>query len=54
MAAGETEVYVAEVSSYQLASTRDFAPNAAVVLNITPEANSTSLTTSAAAAWALP
>ena len=37
VAAGETEVYVAEVSSYQLASTCDFAPNAAVVLNITPD-----------------
>lgn len=35
--AGDTEVYVAEVSSYQLASTRDFAPNVAVVLNITPD-----------------
>lgn len=31
------EVYVAEVSSYQLASTRLFAPNVAVVLNITPD-----------------
>lgn len=37
VAAGATEVYVAEVSSYQLASTRDFAPDAAVVLNITPD-----------------
>lgn len=30
-------VYVAEVSSYQLASTSMFAPNVAVVLNITPD-----------------
>lgn len=30
-------VYVAEVSSYQLASTRDFAPDVAVLLNITPD-----------------
>ena len=37
VAAGKTEVYVAEVSSYQLASTRDFAPNVALVLNITPD-----------------
>lgn len=37
VAAGQTEVYVAEVSSYQLASTRDFAPDVAVVLNITPD-----------------
>lgn len=37
VAAGRTEVYVAEVSSYQLASTRDFAPDVAVVLNITPD-----------------
>lgn len=37
VAAGGTDVYVAEVSSYQLASTRDFAPDAAVVLNITPD-----------------
>ena len=35
--AGRTEVYVAEVSSYQLASTRLFAPNVAVLLNITPD-----------------
>lgn len=34
---GETQVYVAEVSSYQLASTIRFAPDAAVLLNITPD-----------------
>lgn len=34
---GEADVYVAEVSSYQLASTVDFAPNVAVLLNITPD-----------------
>lgn len=34
---GQTEVYVAEVSSYQLASTRYFAPDVAVLLNITPD-----------------
>ncbi|HIW76119.1 MAG TPA: UDP-N-acetylmuramoyl-L-alanine--D-glutamate ligase [Candidatus Gordonibacter avicola] len=37
VAAGRTDVYVAEVSSYQLASTRQFAPNAAALLNITPD-----------------
>ena len=37
VAAGETDVYVAEVSSYQLASTKLFAPNVAVLLNITPD-----------------
>ena len=37
VAAGGTEVYVAEVSSYQLASTRLFAPNVAVILAITPD-----------------
>ncbi len=37
VAAGGTQVYVAEVSSYQLASTKDFAPNVAVLLNITPD-----------------
>lgn len=37
VAAGQTELYVAEVSSYQLASTIDFAPQVAVVLNITPD-----------------
>ena len=35
--AGQTDVYVAEVSSYQLASTRYFAPDVAVLLNITPD-----------------
>ncbi|MDR0514507.1 MAG: UDP-N-acetylmuramoyl-L-alanine--D-glutamate ligase [Coriobacteriaceae bacterium] len=34
---GTTEVYVAEVSSYQLASTSLFAPDVAVLLNITPD-----------------
>ena len=34
---GATDVYVAEVSSYQLASTRLFAPDVAVLLNITPD-----------------
>lgn len=33
----EADVYVAEVSSYQLASTVDFAPDVAVLLNITPD-----------------
>lgn len=37
VAADAAAVYVAEVSSYQLASTRDFAPDVAVVLNITPD-----------------
>lgn len=37
VAAGRTDVYVAEVSSYQLASTALFAPNVAVLLNITPD-----------------
>ena len=37
VAAGKTRVYVAEVSSYQLASTSRFAPNVAVMLNITPD-----------------
>lgn len=31
------DVYVAETSSYQLASTRLFAPNVAVILNVTPD-----------------
>ena len=35
--AGRTRVYVAEVSSYQLYSTRLFAPDVAVMLNITPD-----------------
>lgn len=37
VAAGDADVYVAETSSYQLASTRDFAPDVAVLLNITPD-----------------
>ncbi|MFQ9675550.1 MAG: UDP-N-acetylmuramoyl-L-alanine--D-glutamate ligase [Eggerthella lenta] len=37
VAAGRTDVYVAEVSSYQLASTARVAPNVAVLLNITPD-----------------
>ena len=37
VAAGGVDVYVAEVSSYQLASTRRFAPDVAVILNITPD-----------------
>lgn len=37
VAAGNTDVYVAETSSYQLASTRNFAPDVAVLLNITPD-----------------
>ena len=37
VAARDTKVYVAEVSSYQLASTCNFAPNVAVLLNITPD-----------------
>ena len=35
--AGRTRTYVAEVSSYQLASTSRFAPDAAVLLNVTPD-----------------
>ena len=35
--AGRTRVFVAEVSSYQLHSTRLFAPDVAVMLNITPD-----------------
>lgn len=34
---GNVDVYVAEVSSYQLASTKRFAPDVAVLLNITPD-----------------
>ena len=34
---GETDYFVAEVSSYQLASTKDLAPDVAVLLNITPD-----------------
>ena len=37
VAAGKTQVYVAEVSSYQLYSTIRFAPDVAVLLNITPD-----------------
>lgn len=37
VASDDADVYVAETSSYQLASTRDFAPDVAVVLNITPD-----------------
>lgn len=37
VAAGKTSVYVVEASSYQLASVRRFAPNVAVLLNITPD-----------------
>ena len=37
VAAGKADIYVAEVSSYQLASTKYFAPNVAVLLNITPD-----------------
>ncbi|MEC4295793.1 UDP-N-acetylmuramoyl-L-alanine--D-glutamate ligase [Adlercreutzia shanghongiae] len=53
VAAGATDVYVAEVSSYQLASTRLFAPDVAVVLNITPDHLSWhgSLEAYAAAKW---
>ena len=34
---GTRKIYVAECSSYQLASTRDFAPDACAILNITPD-----------------
>lgn len=37
VASGKVDTYVAEVSSYQLASTALFAPNVAVLLNITPD-----------------
>ncbi len=37
VASAAPDIYVAETSSYQLASTSRFAPNAAVVLNITPD-----------------
>lgn len=33
----EVDYYVAEVSSYQLASTKQFAPQVAILLNITPD-----------------
>ncbi len=37
VAGGDVSVYVAETSSYQLYGTSRFAPNVAVVLNITPD-----------------
>ena len=37
VAAGATQVYVAELSSYQLYSTTSFTPDVAVMLNITPD-----------------
>ena len=37
VSAGKTKVYVCEVSSYQLYSTSKFAPDVAVMLNITPD-----------------
>ena len=37
VAAGACDYYVAEVSSYQLTSTANFAPDVAVLLNITPD-----------------
>ena len=37
VALGKTDVYVAELSSYQLASTKLFAPQVSVLLNITPD-----------------
>lgn len=37
VAKGQTDIYVAELSSYQLASTKFFAANVAVLLNITPD-----------------
>lgn len=37
VAAGNVSTYVAEVSSYQLASTIDFAPKVSVLLNVTPD-----------------
>lgn len=37
VASGKVQVYVAEVSSYQLASTARFAPQVAVLTNITPD-----------------
>ena len=37
VAAGTADVFVAEVSSYQLASTSRFCPDVAVLLNITPD-----------------
>ncbi|MDD6786148.1 MAG: UDP-N-acetylmuramoyl-L-alanine--D-glutamate ligase [Eggerthellales bacterium] len=37
VAAGETEIYVAELSSFQLASTSLFTSIASVILNVTPD-----------------
>ncbi|WP_294438297.1 UDP-N-acetylmuramoyl-L-alanine--D-glutamate ligase [uncultured Slackia sp.] len=37
VAQGESDVYVAETSSFQLASMKYFAPQAAILLNITPD-----------------
>lgn len=37
VAEGRIDVFVAEVSSYQLESTKYFAPNVAVLMNITPD-----------------
>jgi UDP-N-acetylmuramoylalanine--D-glutamate ligase len=37
VAKGQANYYVAEVSSYQLASTKNFAPQVAILLNITPD-----------------
>lgn len=37
VASGAVDTYVAEVSSYQLASTVDFAPQVALILNVTPD-----------------
>ena len=37
VAAGKSDVYVAETSSFQLASMKYFAPEAAILLNITPD-----------------
>ena len=37
VASGKVDIYVAEVSSYQLASTKYFAPQIAAILNITPD-----------------
>lgn len=37
VASGDVDVYVVETSSYQLASTQNFAPDVAVLLNITPD-----------------
>lgn len=37
VASGNVEVYIAEVSSYQMASTSKFAPKVSVLTNITPD-----------------